>query len=102
MDKNRFIKLSCISAKALGFTNSIANLSSKERGIHPSSWYGDDYNRLRHIVMHEFPELQELIPPRTSSRNDICSETYSEIYTYTEQIYQMLEALIEADKKYDQ
>jgi len=107
MDKDQFIKLSCLSAKALGFTNSIINLSHEERNKSPSKGYGDDYNNLRSLVRKEYPELDLVIPPQVTTHHKdhgggYCSERYSEIYTYSEQIYQMLDALIEAEKKYNQ
>ena len=52
-----------LMAKALGFTNAIGKLSREERSLNPSGNFGNDSNALRKIVMQNFPQVAEIVPP---------------------------------------
>ena len=89
-----------LRAKALGFTNAISNLSMDERRQQPSQTLGEDYNKLLNYVREVCPSIAELLPPMTTFSNNrhgdaYCEQTYGEIYTYCEQLYQMIDALNE-------
>src|SRR3989442_2818350 len=82
-------------AKARGFTNSIAKMDEKQKGMTPTGEYGNDYNNLREIVLRQYPQLAELLPPSVSlyaggSGRHYTRQSYSEIDTFCEQIIQLL------------
>lgn len=85
-----------LKAKALGFTNAISKLAREERLEHPSEAFGNDYNRLVRMVKESFPDLETLLPPEaTISRGEyetLTLERYGELFTFSEQIYQLLSA----------
>jgi hypothetical protein len=86
-------------AKALGFTNAISKLSREERQLSPSGNFGNDYNALRKIVMQNFPQVTDFVPPavdighNSTSGSPFTRERYGEIFTFCEQIYQLLSAI---------
>ncbi len=83
-------------AKARGFTNSIAKMDEKQKSTTPSGEYGSDYNKLREIVVRQYPQLTELLPPQVhlyagaSGDRHYTRQSYSEIDTFCEQIIQLL------------
>lgn len=101
MDKKKLLNLKITSAKALGFINAISNLSKEERRRTPSLEYGEDYNQLLKVVISNFPELKEFMPPGMSlyvrDSKKYCHLSYGEIYTFCEQIYQMVTAIYEIE-----
>lgn len=85
-----------LMAKARGFTASIDKMNDKERGLTPSGEYGEDYNKLRQLVLQQYPHLKELIPPPVDTyvgANEnyrYTRQRYSEINTFCEQLFQLL------------
>jgi len=85
-----------LMAKARGFTASIDKMNEKERALIPSGEYGDDYNRLRDLVLQQYPHLKELLPPAVETyvgaggRTRYTHQRYSEINTFSEQLFQLL------------
>ena len=86
-------------AKALGFTNSISKLSREERAKNPSGSFGSDYNSLRDNISISYPQLAALLPPSVDiergSSGSFTRQNYGEIFTFAEQIYQMLDSVEE-------
>jgi hypothetical protein len=92
-----------LMAKAKGFTISIEKMNDNERSRTPSFKFGTDYNLLRDAVASRYPSVTEFLPPSVGMKTEGGrSETgytagyYSEIYTYCEQIFQMLSDIEEA------
>jgi hypothetical protein len=83
-----------LKAKARGFTISIEKMNEKQRTSSPTGNFGEDYNRLRSLVLELRPDLQAALPPAvTINRGDFGTytrESYGEIDTYCEQIFQIL------------
>ncbi|ESS68929.1 hypothetical protein MGMO_141c00120 [Methyloglobulus morosus KoM1] len=85
-----------LMAKARGFTVSIDKMHEKERGMTPSGEYGEDYNKLRELVLQQFINLKDLLPPVVETYYDAnfkmkySRKRYSEINTFCEQIFQLL------------
>ena len=82
-------------AKARGLTLSIDKMDAKQRMEKPNVNYGNDYNNLRTITARLYPDLAKLFPPavsiyRGSEFGDYVEESYGEMNTYCEQIYQLL------------
>lgn len=67
-----------IAAKALGFTNSIANLSREERSSAPTGIYGRDYNSLLEQTKNHCAELTDLLPPPVTfyNNNEYCTQNF--------------------------
>jgi len=86
-------KLLILMAKALGFTESLRQLSREERQKYPSAIFGRDYNKLREQVALTFPEIGELLPPAANivGNPPFTDEKFYELYVFAEQIYQMLD-----------
>jgi hypothetical protein len=84
-----------LKAKARGFTISIGKMDEKQRAATPSVGFGEDYNRLRSLVLQVRPDLNSLLPPPVTfygggSGQDFTHERFGEIDTYCEQIFQIL------------
>lgn len=85
-----------LMAKAKGFTISIEKMDEKQRANTPSGQYGEDYNKLLGFVGKLCPNLIELLPPRVGTRHGssghitYSEQSFGEINTYCEQIYQLL------------
>lgn len=85
-----------LMAKARGFNLSIEKMNEKQSLSTVSGDYGDDYNRLRQLTIDNFPDLAPLLPPSVttytsrSSGNKYTEQSYGEIDTYCEQIFQLL------------
>ncbi len=85
-------------AKARAITTSIARLTAKERVAQPSGRFGEDYNRLRSLVLKEYPELEPLMPPEVAILKSgftdeyFTSQPYAELDGFAEQIYQLLDS----------
>lgn len=83
-----------LMAKALGFTESMRQLSPDERQRTVSAVIGEDYNRLRLQTIETFPHLAEILPPAATvvkGNSSYTSESFYMLYIFTEQIYQMLD-----------
>ncbi len=85
-----------LMAKARGFTTSISKLSKDERLSSPSGSYGEDYNRLRAAVVKLYAYLGDILPPNVDIERSAMTggsftyQSYAEINTYCEQIYEIL------------
>jgi hypothetical protein len=93
-------KKKMLMAKALSFTNSIRSMTSDDRKELPSEVYANDYNQLRSLVLREFMEIANLLPPGAQTfeaigHKRLSAQRFSEIDTFCEQIYQLLSALDE-------
>ena len=82
-------------AKARGFTTSIEKMNDQQRQAAPSGDYGDDYNQLLRLTEQLYPDLSELLPPRVQiyrgdETHSFSEQSYAEIHTYCEQIFQLL------------
>lgn len=89
-DKNVLLK-----KKAFGISQAIEKMTAKERGELPSPEFGEDYNKLRDMVLENNKELDEFLPPRVKIEEYLYGEkktaqTYAEINSYCSQIYQLL------------
>lgn len=87
-----------LMAKALGFTTAISKLSREERSKNPSGTLGQDYNKLRQVVLESFPFLASYVPPEVEISQGMhggtfTHEMYGEVYTFCEQLYQLLAVL---------
>jgi hypothetical protein len=88
-----------LMAKAKGFTNSISRAGEDHRRQNPSASFGQDYNRLRTAVLENFPALSPLLPPEASIEppspgyTSYTKDSYNELDTYCEQLYQLLETV---------
>lgn len=96
------MKTQYMAAKALGFTNAISNLSREERQEYPSRVFGADYNNLLSHVRESCKAVVELLPPEAtfsvnSFHDEICNQSFGELYAFCEQLYQML-SVIEAEE----
>lgn len=89
-------------AKARGFTHSIEKMTDTQRGQLPGKAYGEDYNRLRTLLIGHLKIYdqggEEFLPPEVEFREgqqgrNYCRESYGEIHTYCEQIAQLLTEL---------
>ena len=84
-----------LMAKALGITTSVNKKSREERSIKPTGLFGEDYNRLREATLEAFPHIKPLLPPLVTfydggNRTQWTHQSFSEIDTFAEQIYQLL------------
>lgn len=82
-----------LMAKARGFTTSISKLSREERSSSPSASYGEDYNRLHAGVLGLYSHLADILPPTvdiTRGAMPYTMQSYAEINTFCEQIYEIL------------
>jgi len=84
-----------LKAKARGFTIAIEKMNEKQRMSTPTGDFGEDYNRLRALVLELRPDLKPALPPGVTSFRAQSGETYTrqsfgEIDTYCEQIFQIL------------
>lgn len=83
-------------AKARGFTKSVEKMDEKQKSTKPSGEYGNDYNRLRQLVLKQYPQLIDLLPPQVrvcpvaGGSRHYTEQSYSEIDTFCEQIIQLL------------
>ena len=90
-------------AKARGFTHSIEKMTDTQRGRLPGGEYGEDYNRLRKLLIDHLTKFHDqggenFLPPKVAFREGqkgrkYCQESYAEIHTYCEQIAQLLTEL---------
>jgi len=92
IDKN------ALMAKAQGFTIAFGKMGKEERSATPDGSYGEDYNRLRQLAIDQYPDLEPLMPPaaelvESSTFGASTRQSFSEINTYSEQIYQILSGL---------
>ena len=83
-----------LMAKARGFTISIEKIADNQRDCSPSGNYGDDYNKLRNLTAHLLNDLADILPPLVETYEDggvrFTQQSYAEIDTYCEQIFQLL------------
>lgn len=84
-----------LKKKAFGISEAIEKMTSKERGELPSPEFGEDYNRLRNMVLENNKELEEYLPPQVKIEEYMygerkTSQTFAEINSYCSQIYQLL------------
>ncbi len=83
-----------LSAKADAFVISLGKLTQKERQQMPSKHYGDDYNKLRQLVLDAFPAKADLLPPQVVTQVtmgiDQTRARYVELHTYALQIQNIL------------
>lgn len=92
---NKEYKRLIFMAKALGFTESLRQLSPSERQRRPSASLGNDYNNLRSQIAFAFPGLGQVLPPVASieESSEITREELYELYVFAEQIYQILDVM---------
>jgi len=83
-----------LKAKAQGFIISIGKMDEKQRAQSPSQEYGRDYNNLLGLVLQAHSDLTNLLPPPVTFFEGNISwftkQSYEEISTFCEQIYQLL------------
>ena len=83
-----------LMAKARGFTLSIGKMRDNQRDRTPSGDYGDDYNKLRNLTAQLHNDLADILPPLVATYEDggerYTEQSYAEIDTYCEQIFQLL------------
>ncbi len=84
-----------LKAKARGFTIAIEKMTEKQRLSTATGDFGEDYNRLRSLVLGQYPDLGSALPPAVTVYRGQSGETYTqqsfgEIDTYSEQIFQIL------------
>jgi hypothetical protein len=84
-----------LKAKARGFTISIEKMDEKQRDSTPSGEFGEDYNRLRVLVLQSLPNFAPILPPPVAFYQGgggrlFTYQSFGEINTYCEQIFQML------------
>ncbi len=85
-----------LMAKARGFTLSIEKMDEKQRANTPSGKFADDYNKLLNLTSELYPALNPLLPPPVKTRQSSTSstvwseQTFAEINTFCEQIFQLL------------
>ncbi len=85
-----------LMAKAKGFTISIEKMDEKQRANTPSAEFAEDYNRLLTLTSTLHPNLNDLLPHRVgthlgaSGNRKYSDQSFAEINTYCEQIYQLL------------
>lgn len=91
------ITIKQLMAKARGFTMSIEKMNESQRNATVNSKYGEDYNNLRARTEELLPDLAPLLPPtvdiiRASGSSNVTytNESFGEISTYCEQIFQLL------------
>lgn len=88
-----------LAAKAHGFTSAYTKMNESERRGHPRGVYGEDYNRLRDLVIEQDPDLESLLPPAvtfyTTNNSNWTLESFAIINTFCEQISQMLTGIDE-------
>lgn len=96
-DQQRIRRL--LMAKALGFTESLRQLSREERQRSPSATIGEDYNKLRTQALQAFPHLADVIPPAATvvrgQSASYTSDMFYELFIFAEQIYQVLDVEVE-------
>lgn len=83
-----------LAAKAHGFTSAYTKMNESERNAAPKGSYGEDYNRLRQLIVDQHPDLEPVLPPpvtfETAGSAKWTKEPFSVINTYCEQITQIL------------
>lgn len=84
-----------LKAKARGFTISIQKMDEKQRMSTPSGEFGEDYNRLRSLVLELRPDLRPVLPPAVAfysggSGRNFTHQSFGEIDAYCEQLFQIL------------
>ena len=85
-----------LMAKARAITISIQKMTKDERRGSPAGNYGEDYNRLRTAALKAYPDLEPLMPPAVviessaSYGHPFTRQSFAEIDTFCEQIYQLL------------
>ena len=84
-----------LKAKARGITISIGKMDEKQRASTPSAEFGEDYNRLRTLVLQLRPDLAPLLPPPAAfysggSGLAFTHQSFGEIDAYCEQLFQLL------------
>lgn len=85
-----------LKAKAQGFMISIDKMDGRQRALSPDGDFGEDYNNLRKLVLEQYPDMSPVLPPAVNffEGNDrqITRQSFGEINTYCEQLFQMLNA----------
>lgn len=94
------LPIKLLRAKAKGYTESINRMLESERRESPSEAFGDDYNAFRLLVVDARPDLRPLVPPEVAYYNAmggavLCHQTFAEIATFCEVIYQLLSEKVE-------
>lgn len=84
-----------LKKKVFGITQAIEKMSAKERETQPSPEFGEDYNKLRKMVLENNKELEEYLPPEVKIEEYSfgimkTSQSFAEINSYCSQIYQLL------------
>jgi hypothetical protein len=85
-----------VKAKAQGFIQSIRQLGEKERRSIPHGEFGRDYNILREAAAQLLGGDSDLLPPNVKVEQSLTPgheytvQSYAEILTYCEQIFQLL------------
>lgn len=84
-----------LKAKARGITISIEKMNENQRTATPSGDFGEDYNRLRELVLQSRPDLGPVLPPavrfyRSQGGSNFTQQSFGEIDAYCEQIFQIL------------
>lgn len=83
-----------IIAKAQGFTVGFREMTNAQHNQNPDRPYGEDYNKLRTLVIESDPELEPLMPPAVTFFDpqvaDYTNSTYANINAYCHQIVQIL------------
>ncbi|WP_237607737.1 hypothetical protein, partial [Roseimaritima sediminicola] len=87
--KQRLIK------KLLGLIQSIETMTNEEKTSYPTDAFGDDYNRLRSMVIESEPELERFMPPEvevyeSAGMGRLTTQKFGEIHVFSSQIYQLL------------
>jgi hypothetical protein len=86
-----------LMAKALGYLNSIRQLSREERLKQPSATLGNDYNTMRRQAVTMYPQFMSLMPPDLTivkgRDSDFTEELLGEVLTFSEQLFQILETI---------
>jgi hypothetical protein len=71
-------------------------MDEKQRASTPSGEFGEDYNRLRSLVLQLRPDLAPVLPPPVafysggSSGRAFTHQSFGEIDAYCEQLFQLL------------
>ena len=81
--------------KTQGLIISLGRMIDAHATVTPDADFGKDYNHLRTLILEAFPHLERFLPPKadiwTDGNLQGCNTSYFQIYSYAEQIRQIVE-----------